>query len=83
MTSDFAKIVRAKDGAMVLFLKEQDDEGKPSVYSMTEYDGITAKLGIGFADDDTGVEAADRYYDSQGEEEAEAFRQRIIKLMTT
>lgn len=78
---DFAKLVRATDGAQVLFLKDDNDDGKPTLYRMTEYEGITAKLGIAFSDDDFGYEACDKAYDDCDMIAADTFRKRVVELM--
>lgn len=79
--SDFAKIVRTPDGKIVLFLKDQNDEGKPALWRMTEVEGVTAKLGVAFSDDDFGYESCDKAYEACGVEEAVAFRSRIEGLL--
>jgi hypothetical protein len=81
LMSDFAKIVRATDGKIVLFLKDQNDEGKPTLYTMTEQDGITVKMGFQFADDDVGYDARDEAYEACGLEGADNFRKRVIDLL--
>lgn len=80
--SDFAKIVRATDGEIVLFLTEQSDEGNPTLYRMTVHDGMTAKLGLQFTDDDAGYEACQKAYRECDVATADAFRKRIVELMT-
>jgi hypothetical protein len=80
--SDFAKIIRATDGQIVLFLKEQSDEGKPALYRMTEHEGVTAKLGIQFDDDEAGDQACQKAYDACDVETADAFRKRIVELLS-
>jgi hypothetical protein len=80
--SDFAKLVRASDGAQVLFLKDSNDEGCPTLYQYTAHDGITAKMGIVFADDVFGDASCDKAFQACDVAAADAFRKRIVELMT-
>lgn len=55
----FAKIVIASDGEQVLFFKDNGDEG-PELVQMTEAEGVTARLALGFEDDENGAAAVKR-----------------------
>lgn len=79
--SDFAKLVRASDGAQVLFLKDQSVDGRPTLYRYTEFEGITAKLGLSYADTDSGYEHLDKAFNEMGVADADAFRDKIKDVM--
>ena len=69
---DFAKIVRASDGAQVLFYKGQDDEGRPTSFQLTELDGIHAAVNMSFKDEEW--DALDSAFAKAGLEQADAVR---------
>lgn len=80
--SDFAKLIRATDGAQVLFLKDSNDDGAPALYQYTTHEGVTVKLGYAFTDDVFGDAACDKAFQECGMDEADAFRKRVVELMT-
>lgn len=71
--SDFAKIVIASDGEQVLFYLDNGDNG-PELVQMTEIEGITARVGLGFKDDDSGDAARERAFNEVGIKQADAMR---------
>ena len=79
--ADFAKIVRASDGAQVLFFKDNDSEGAPCLTQVTEEDGVTAKLGISFTDDDDGGDKRDVAFNGSGVEQADGMRALVLKAL--
>lgn len=72
----FAKIVIASDGEQVLFFKDNGDEG-PELVHMTVESGITARLGMGFDDD----EVRDAAFDKAAVEQADMVR-KLVKEAT-
>lgn len=75
---DFAKIVRASDGAQVLFYKDTDDENRPRLSQVTEYDGITANIGFGFDDDDW--DKLDKAFSESWVGRADEIRELVAKM---
>lgn len=71
--ADFAKIVTASDGEQVLYFKDNGDEG-PELVAMTNMDGITLRVGLGFADTDDGEAKREAQFNSVGVEHADEFR---------
>ena len=69
----FAKIVIASDGGQVLFFKDNGDEG-PELVQMTVLDGMTARVALGFTDDEPGDRSRQAVFDAAGVNEADKFR---------
>lgn len=81
--SDFAKIIRATDGGLVLFHKDNGDDGEPVLKQISEMDGITGALNLSFTDDDDGYDKRDHAFDAAaGVEQADAIRKAFRKFMT-
>jgi major membrane immunogen (membrane-anchored lipoprotein) len=78
---DFAKIVAASDGAQVLFYKDHDDDGAPSLMQVTEKDGVTGSYEVSFTDDDSGYELRDAAFRKSGVEQADAIRHLMGKAV--
>ncbi|KQP36120.1 hypothetical protein [Pseudorhodoferax sp. Leaf274] len=74
----FAKIVIASDGEQVLFFKEEGDEG-PELVQMTMEQGVTARLAMGFEDDEEGSADAkrDAAFDKAGADYADQVRKAV------
>lgn len=72
--TDFAKIVIASDGEQVLFHLDNGDDG-PELVQMTVVEGVTARIGLGFNDDDEGYERRQKAFDVVGVKQADAMRE--------
>lgn len=81
--SDFAKIVRASDGAQVLFYKDNGDDGAPVLRQITEMASITGAMNLGFTDDDPGYDKRDAAFDRAGVQQADALRKLFAQAITT
>lgn len=77
----FAKIVIASDGGQVLFFKDNGEDGNSELVQMTCVDGITARLGMGFADDDAGDAARDRAFETAGVPLADVVRKTVLGML--
>lgn len=77
--SDFAKIVRASDGAQVLFYKGQDDDGRPQLFQVTYFEGVIANLNFSFATDAWSM--LDAAFDRAGLEQADTIRGLLGKFV--
>jgi hypothetical protein len=75
--SDFAKIIRASDGEQVLFRKGEDDSEKACLFQMTEFEGITAELNLGFDSDDL----MERAFEMADQAQADAVRNVVKKAL--
>jgi hypothetical protein len=80
MSADFAKIVRASDGAQVLFYKDSDGDG-PALQQVTEVEGVAGAFSFGFTDDDEGYDKRDAAFEKAGVEEADALRALVAKAL--
>lgn len=79
---DFAKIIRASDGAQVLFYKSTDnDTGKPQLRQVTEFDGMFAELNVSFSDDDKGWDRLGKRFSAADEAQANEVRSAIGKAI--
>lgn len=79
--ADFAKIVIASDGAQVLFYKDNDEDGNPTLVHVTEEQGVTANMALSFTDDDDGFDKRDAAFDGSDAEKADAMRSLVKRAM--
>lgn len=77
----FAKIVLASDGEQVLFYCDNGDNG-PELVQMTEVEGITARVGLGFTEDDNGYVLRQKAFDSAGVKQADAMRDLALRAVS-
>lgn len=70
--ADFAKVIRASDGEQVLFYKGQNDDGDPTLFQLTELEGLNAAFNLSFKDDSW--DALDSAFEKAGVEQANAMR---------
>lgn len=78
---DFAKLFTTVDGGQVLVYMDSNDDGKPTLYQMTDVDGITAKIGKSYRDTEDGEEQLDEAFCWFGVLDAEAFRDGIKAML--
>lgn len=76
----FAKIVTATDGAQVLFFKDIGDDG-PELAQVTAFDGLTARCGMGFTDDDEGYDLRDKAFDKADLDAADLVRKMFADML--
>lgn len=80
--ADFAKIINASDGAQVLFFKATDDEdGRPQLRQITEFEGVFAAFNMTFSDDDAGWDKLDAAFDTRTQEDADAVRKAVTSML--
>lgn len=72
----FAKIITASDGEQVLFVKDNGDDG-PELVQMTEVGGVTARIALGFTEDDVGYELRQKAFDKASLEQADLVRRAV------
>lgn len=79
--TDFAKIIRASDGAQVLIFKDNGDEG-PELVFMTELDGVVARLGSGFEHDpeEDAYSKLDKAFDAADVRQADVIRKAVCAI---
>lgn len=79
--TDFAKIVRATDGAQVLFYKDTGENGEPLLRQVTEFDGITGAMALSFTDDDEGYSRRDTAFATCDAKQADALRRMFAQAI--
>lgn len=75
--SDFAKIVRATDGAQVLFYKTMQNDC-PAIMQVTDAYGVLAEITAQFNDTDIGWGDRELAFEKAGIEEADAVRKAAL-----
>jgi hypothetical protein len=75
--ADFAKIVRASDGEQVLFRKGENDDEKPCLFQMTDFDGFTAELNMAFKSE----AAMEQAFEKADQAQADAVRAAVMQVM--
>lgn len=75
--SDFAKIVRATDGAQVLFYKTMQNDC-PAIAQVTDAYGVIAEITAQFNDTEMGWGDRELAFEKAGIEEADAVRKAAL-----
>lgn len=81
MTKEFAKIVKATDGAQVLFYLGTSEDGEPTLYQYTEMEGFFGSLDLHFRKGDTGWKLAEEALTKADVVMADAVREQFVKLL--
>lgn len=74
-SGDFAKIIRVESGGIVLFYKDNDDDGSPILRQITSMDGITGALNLEFGDGDEAWDKRDAAFAAADIERANSIRE--------
>ncbi len=78
---DFAKILRATDGAQVLIYKDNGEDGEPAIVVASVCDGVTAKMTISFKDTDSGYNTRNKSFDGFTQAQADNARGLVVKAV--